>query len=545
VQDARFKYIVGHECRVSKAYEFNQRFVCISGHRFWQEDGNLLFTPGEVKEQKYRSIVQVCFSHPGLIYANTNANVNMAIRRIIARREPGSTVDIGGQVVTVDEALFIWQNESVALYTRTLLEGNRFRTEALEPEWYVPPCDLLKSLVRLPHPKRLLRQAGYDELEMYGLLMKRWQTKAYIYKMKKDEWAKPGKYPRMIGDLGVLASLVGAFFTGRCKEHREQNDYKVDGCRSTFVKSAESNKLSEIFYEAWFTTDPYYIAVHSDDSLLSIATESGRALYNMDISSCDSSHGPAVYRLLESLYPDPYNTIARLVEQLTQPITIVNVEGPKERVTLRPVQPVLYSGSTLTTLVNTIAVDLIYTAIVKTRARTEEEIIRAARTVGYGITLERAKTPPAMQFLKHSPVLRDGVMIPVKNLGVLIRAWGITRGDLPTRKKPYEVAARQYQGDLLHGVYANISCPFLTTLRVHYPSTGRYVREVAKNWYQEPNHTEKAVHYTLTDEEFFSRYTTNVDEISNLVHSFTLHNWSCVYDPLANRALGLDYGLNW
>lgn len=526
-----------------KPYLFNERFICISGREFW--DGqNIRFSNSlNPREQKYRSIVDVCFVHSGVIYAESNNNVNYAIRRIIARREPEVLID----GVYLDVLLFKWQTENIKLLRNEILKGNSFSSTPLEDEWYVPPVDLLDDRVLLPHPKKVLREMGWRDIQEFGLLLKRWQTKMYVYKMKKDEFAKPGKYPRMIGDLGVLASLVGAFFTNKCKDHRAKHPYHYQDNYSDFVKSADPKRLEETFLKAWFNTDPYYIAVHSDDSLLSVRTPDGVNVYNMDISSCDSSHGPEVYKILSEIYPDHFNVIDLLIDQLRQPIVVHNVdkEYRKEHIVLQPIQPTLYSGSTLTTLINTTAVDIIFTSIVHRKAQTEKDIMDAAKAVGYIVTLEHATSPEKMQFLKHSPILKDGRMIPVKNFGVLTRAWGLTRGDLIVKKgRDYRTEALLYQGDMLNGVYANIDCPFLNHVRIKYPATGKYKKIIDKIWYQDSINTSSSEVFKITDSEFFMRYGANANEIEQLYHDFIDHEWTRVYSPLVNRAMGYDYGLN-
>lgn len=523
------------QCEVDKTFVYNHRFECLVGNEYWV-DGEIRFPESLDKETVERVVVDVSFAHSGVILKNSDHNVRLAMRRVTCIREPGVLVD--GlplhTLLTMNQLAYIREERGA------LLALFDFHKQELEGEWLLNPIVLLEQRAALPHEKRELRMRTAKEIFDLGLMFEEWKTKHYIYKLKRNEFAKPNKYGRMIGDLGTMASLVGAFFVDVCKTHLEANPINIGGNTATFVKAPKASLMEDLFAESWTGHEDYTIFVHSDDSLLSIRTQTGRRVFNMDISSCDASHSVALFELLEDLYPDPHSIIKQLGDQCRSEICIRSVDRAS-KVLLRPDGPVLYSGSTLTTLINTVACILIFHSIVHCKAQSCDEIIQAARDVGYLVTLEECHEVSDMQFLKHSPVLKHGKFIPVKNFGVFVRSWGVSKKKLPKYKglSPEDVST-QYQGLLLNGIYGNVTCPFLTWMRSRYPF--KYAKKLAKLVEYEP----LDIAYSLTDEEFFSRYhSAGNDSIGQLYKLLgDASAGDVVYSDLADLALRMDYGLH-
>jgi len=298
-----------------------------------------------------------------------------------------------------------------------------------------------------PHPKRRLRIDAWRELlegNHHGLnaATPLWLHEV-LYKMKKDEVAKPGKYPRMIGDLGVAASLQGFRLTYLLKKAMAQAPFAFQNGVFEFVATPEPTKLESIFAKLMNPPGKYYFVFFSDDANLSVRVGADVYVYNVDIKWCDASHGPFIFDALMRITPTHMQEdMATLVAQCKLPIIVRDVTCKQRAVKLRPLDPRLYSGSTITTFINNLANILIFTSIVSSQAVTPLNIINSAITAGYGISLDQCLYPEDIQFLKHSPVLdMDGKWRAMLNLGVLCRSIGICKGDLPGRGPVSERAA--------------------------------------------------------------------------------------------------------
>jgi hypothetical protein len=303
-----------------------------------------------------------------------------------------------------------------------------------------------------PHPKRDLRIHAYEELIDSGQFHQRLWLRNVTYKLKKDELAKNGKYPRMIGDLGVAASLQGFRLTYFLKTAQEQTIF-INGGHIEFMKKPSTEGLTHVFDSLISPVGRFYFVCFSDDSCFSIRHEGRVHIYNVDISSCDASHTKSLFDAFVDLHPLHVKDDARiLAEQCALPIKVYDLTSRKRYVKLLPKYPRLYSGSTITTAINNLASMLIAYSFSLLDVPTPENVIAAAASVGYVITLEHCRRYEDIQFLKHSPVLTSQGYKPLLNLGVLLRSTGVCRGDLPG-KGDLETRARAFQHNLLLGMY--------------------------------------------------------------------------------------------
>jgi hypothetical protein len=309
-----------------------------------------------------------------------------------------------------------------------------------------------------PHQKRLLRLKAWKELNDANQQSDDtdpW-VKSVLWKLKKDEWAKPGKKPRMIGDLGVGASLRGFRVTNSLKVAQESEPVYVNGGEMYFCKSPDPVIMEQVFKKLIDPPGRFYFVYFSDDSCLSIRRKDGGVdFYNLDISSCDASHGPAIFQQLVDLVPPTVRPdMQMLVDQCQLPLRVVSRVDPSVKLLLKPNRPMLYSGSTITTGINNIANLAIGIAISECDYTSPDDIRLAAERAGYIVSgCKPLQHPEDLQFLKHSPVLdSNNCYKPMLNLGVLLRASGVCRGDLPGRG-PFSIRARDFQAALLNGAY--------------------------------------------------------------------------------------------
>jgi len=171
----------------------------------------------------------------------------------------------------------------------------------------------------------------------------------------------------------------------------------------------------------------------------------------------------------------------------------------------------MYSGLTITTTINSVASMLIVRSIAKDKATTPLEIAAAARKVGFILTTDEAVTYHELQFLKHSPIVdSNGVLQPLLNLGVVLRASGQCKGDLPGRSSvPLCERARAFQQALLQGLAPRCHYTFIDNLKATCsgPASIEAASRVYKDYIQHKfEGNEEQDTFFVESEEVFRRY---------------------------------------
>jgi len=319
-----------------------------------------------------------------------------------------------------------------------------------------------------PHPKQQLRIQAFRELTETNELTDAdglW-LKSVTVKMKPLEFAKPGKKPRVIGDYGVNASLLGFRVTNFLKQAMSDEVIEINGGHMAFCKSPDPHQLRMHFQKLFNPPGRFYFVYFSDDSCLALRNPcTGKVdWFNLDISSCDASHGPRMFWAFLKLFPKgaARDAAKRLVRQCCLPIKVYSCDDPKVFVRLRASRPMLYSGSTITTAINNLACLLImlaisqieYTGLLNANGEAIQ-LVEAAASVGYIVTgCEPLSCFEDVQFLKNSPVwdLTVDDWMPMLNFGVLVRASGTCHGDLPG-SGPLTQRFKVFQSQLVQGCY--------------------------------------------------------------------------------------------
>jgi hypothetical protein len=529
-------------CDVNKSFEYNHAFTCTSGVEFFVS-GEVIFPPStsDKPDLTYRSVFGPAFDHNGVVYADSDHNVRLAMRRLTALRDDEQELQnnqlqhIRRHKSTIGKYAENWRIEMQNAFLGAKVEMDDHYAD--------------------PHPKKALRINAYRDLMIRNERMKRLYLKSVLYKMKKADTARPNKYPRMIGDMGVAASLQGFRITQFIKEQIAKTPFSFQGGVAEFVKSPDPVTMDQVFERLINTRTPYYV-YHSDDSVLSLP---GVGIFNLDISSCDASHTEALFDLLLQLAPEPFiEDLMVLCDQNRLPIRIVSRDGRRKCV-LTPDGARLYSGSTITTLINNLASLLIFISIIESDCRNAEDVIDAAARAGYLVTLDLCLIPEDIQFLKRSPV-RDvyGVWRSVLNLGVLLRASGRCKGDLAGRGD-LRSRAQAFQYGLLRCSYPTDVVPLLESMKVasgfRVPATvvgqselsrlrnSRLLSLQAEREVTDKNVTPREVLH-FTDEDFLRRYRLDVGQIATLqVFASCATYGEMVSCTAAHRILSKDYGL--
>lgn len=526
------------------------------GKQFW-EYGQLKFTTESFCDaligkgfRDARTRVAVSFNHSGVVYCDTNHNLSLALTRQTANRfavEPkdGKSYSFSERIKM--EMLEYWYDRNQRLYLSTIIfDVSDFHYD--DVDW--------RELATLhhadPHQKRLLRIEAYRKIVSDAKYYKPiWRdNKGFRLKLKRLEYAKYGKYARTIGDFGVSASLQGAFFVNYCKEYLASRDFRLcSGRHVRYVKSPTDEHLNLVFNDINHARGSVCAFAHSDDGLY--RTKKGR-IYKLDISKCDGSHSTATYDFLCKLFPDADNCMRTLVNQLLEPVSIYSEKdkfnGSRQRVLIRALRPILYSGSTLTTLINTVALFCIYDALERFEVETPDEILSAAAQVGYILgEPEECIQLGDQQFLKHSPIIYEGRIQSLFNFGPLLRTYGTVKYDIVGKLDFSKIkeAGLEYNHGLVQGMFPDFDVPILNKMKALSRAPGRKLKkQVLQNLKASLPYEVGASGLKMSDMLFFSRYSATQAEIDNL-HLLLdeARNFDVIHDALVRRILKMDYGL--
>jgi hypothetical protein len=565
-----------------KEFHYNESFKAAGrGSEFWV-GGQLVFpspipdytntaytpVPTEKYDGTYRSQFWSVTDHVGQIYGDCDYNVNAAMPRLTGLRTPAVAFSRLPDE-TSREHHIRWHNH-LFFNQKTFIREHEADLSRLASMYHPHFSEYQGAYNEAldhfddPHIKiNLRRQAMGDILSnnrIHGT-DKMWIWKVE-YKMKKDEIAKPGKYPRMIGDLGCPASLWGFRLTEMLKKAQAATDWHINGHTLRVVKSTSQSGLEGVFSNLLDPPSQGFMAGFSDDSCYSVRVGGKVYTFNVDISSCDTSHGPQVFRAYKGMYP-PFtqDDCQGLINQCTSPITIYSRYDRKNRVTLRPNRPMLYSGSTMTTSINNFATSLIFLAFACvdwTNPPSEnvvewirDKLMLASESTGYSITVEYCADYSDIQFLKNSPCYDTfGVLRALPNFGIAVRASGHCRGDLPGRG-PLLPRAATFQHSLITGMYSHITSPIVEVmLRSCAPFLDTSLQAKIEAKLTQQNRQRYATHYegtqpfTVTADEFFRRYHLSGVEQQSLFADYSHPGFGSHMNSFALRkVLTRDYGL--
>ena len=501
------------------------------------------FDPFEKRDGTYRTVFGPSVGHNGIIYRDSDFSMRSALRRLT-----GCRVD-----VETDLKLEQAQTNFLCLNGPEVLSY----FHSLDFDFQLPSeeAQLHRSD---PHPKKDLREQAFDELCLTGdVFLPVWMRanpkgeKIVLYKAKKNEYAKPGKYMRAIGDLGVSASLEGAWLTKYMKTAVARKAYTTVDFSLKFVMKPDHSELQYVFDQLINPDHRVFFVYHSDDACVAIRVGGVVYRFNLDISSCDASHSPALFNQLKKTANKHEPTMTRLVEQCQLPCEIRSRQRKKNGRVKKLVLKTkdgrarLYSGSTLTTLLNGLANLNIGLSITQatipdgaTMAQVAVILKEAAARVGYIITVQCCEIVEDLQFLKHSPTLTsEGEYAPMLNLGVLLRASGVCKGDLPGRG---DLARRGkfFQAALINGAYPRSHSTFIDTMR---HQAGPLNPNITTDQFSYK--VTQTDHHTFVDSSIYRRYRLSTEQVSQLLVFASSGFGYQTANPGLSSVLNVDYGL--
>jgi len=507
-------------------------------------------------------------AHNGVILGNNVRNLQGAVRRMLNVRDP-TRPDCGAGLRSNQ---ITWFRD----HPKFLLELRRIMSEDFEFDGTYE--EALKH-VGDPHPKQALRIQAFKDLfesgRIFGYDWRRHDRDYVLYKAKKDEIAKPNKWQRAIGDLGVGCSLVGFVVTKIIKCRMAAEPIRFHDALFEFCASPDQYSLERAFARLNSPSSMYFI-YFSDDSCLSIRDHRGRVFrFNLDISGCDASHGPAVFKTLVNMVPKKARgCMEQLVQQCKRPFQVRSPENRKHKIVFQSKTPKMFSGATITTAINNVATvssawsihesleeirnaldviklpeDLSDRKAVELSMLPAVRLIQAAtERVGYVVTVDCCPLHEQLQFLKHSPILdTEGVYRPVLNLGVVLRSSHTCHGDLPGRGD-IMVRADAFQCALLNGLSPTVSSDVIQALKA---SCGEATTEQARKAVKKQlahkfggyTHDESYPSFQVDEESQCRRYGLKSEEMEKLVENCGAGYGYMWAGGAADTILNLDYGL--
>jgi len=499
----------------------------------------------------YRTYYGYAAAHSGHILDKNEFNTSEALGRLTALRDitpppaNSSSADILLHMRRVEEEYRTAQEEFVHANSASiekLIWSNAPETPA---EHDCTLEGLVRELLEIKHKKQNLRKEGHKTIHEEGMAhLDNWCTRAEA-KMKPDEFAKAKKFGRMIIDLGVAASLQGGMYSAYAK-HMLGRELIHNSCLYVFLAEATDDLICHYLLMMYHGDGRYrdIFLVFSDDACYSVRRKNVVLLGNLDIATCDASHTPAMLDMCLKVLKFPPDVATALRKQMLSPLRVYSrkEKGQKpHRITIVPKVMYLPSGITITTLVNCVALLCIFWSVIHSDIETSDDIIAAAARVGYKLTLEQVHKPEDYQFLKRS-LCKDcfGDYHVTLNLGVILRASGVCRGDLPGRGCHMR-RALEFQRALMSGLLKGIDCPELERLK---PIAKDIQISTAHHSYTTLASTTTVAHsYTLYD--LTRRYSLSSHEVSELEHGMLSSGFGQItHSSAVEKILMKDYGLS-
>lgn len=576
--------IIPSKCQVEKAFihcdDVAVKDVLGEPNPFYI-DGRLKFP--ECRHEKpdgtYQTIIGPWSYNTGVVLARSDSNMSGGLTRLTGIREPlkvvkeGLTVDFSDKSKSIEECVFDAQQAvaSGGEFLHYVLCDNQRRFYATNDVYNKMEARMAKEIklyfddwlddfeVRIEqaalnplHSKVKLRVPAWHE-DIQGdnnIKHRTWVVKNNGFvkiNPKGREIAKPNKYIRITYDLGTPASLVVGDFVERIKGVICNMDLVYN---TRFVKSPDLYELTTVFERLISPPDKFHFVYFSDDSCIAIRCKDGIFRANLDIAGCDASHTEKVFDSLDWMTSGNKrlsDVIKRAIRQCSCDLVLRSRANGRNKVKFA-VEVKLFTGSILTTLINNIAncfiAASIQTELLKFGSELkmsdcEKLIATASQLAGYIVTCQVCHNVQQLQFLKHSPCYSlSGRVVPVQNIGVILRTIGRCWGDLPVYRKGMSFDERRDEYNR-----RQVSCykrgprhSLLHTL-CHRYSPGAEIGESSCNDIAGDLSFEH-----VCDEQIALRYGIPASSVRELAESYAEGN-KIINVVASRKVMELDYGL--
>jgi hypothetical protein len=517
----------------SKPFTFDDAIIIVRGAEFFV-DGDLVFPPDShvVPESPVRHLFGPTFHHPSVVYANNNHNYSLCLRRLTRVRENNLTLH---RQLEANQHQFVYQHRHYYLALTEFVLAN------------YPHCasfyDSLFSTYADPHPKRLLRIRAMRSLFVDGGLVHELWTRQIDIEIKKFEYAKVGKCPRATADFSTPASMLGYGITSYIKQAMSnQPFYFLDG-EVHFVYSASADLVTLAFRRLISCPLRFCYLIFSDDACASFRTSRGIIRFNLDISSCDGSHRAPIFECVKMITPALHQPIINaLIRQLELPVR-VRSRSDRSRATLHFPGPRLFSGSTLTTLVNNVANFSLCLSLASHPDLSFDLIPELCAKSGYLVTVDQVHKPEDFQFLKCSPVIDvHGRYHAVLNFGVFLRAFGASKNELPGRGS-WQQRARAFNSGLIRSFFVDDEVAIADLFRKKFPIqiTPKLQALADSHFAFKLSAPSSPRQFHLSD--YFARYNSTSADVCSFMSVFANSEPGDVIDhPYSWSCIAKDYG---
>jgi hypothetical protein len=421
------------------------------------------------------------------------------------------------------------------------------------------PLGSREMAMQLAHVKREMRKVyvrGVKHHTTDNLLVDR------LSACVKRELAKPGKVPRLFVSYGAGCMFAGEVpeFVKMCMTAPITIQEKGETYFIRVFAKPRMKEINEAFQQALkdqMTPGIHHIFIYSDDAVYMGCTKSGkRYAFNVDISSCDSSNGPAIFYITGAALSefDEERAIG-LVEMCRQAIFMTNPDDRESSIKIQIPTPFEGSGTVLTTILNHFASLCIALAYVYQLTHLDDPaqaILLAGPVVGHIITIDDTQgIPEKIQFLKYSPMLaEDNEYYLTRNAGCLLRSFGKIEGDMTAaqvglpefafRETNWTDRMERYCSSVIRSHCHEPQHPILETLRA------RFNIDVRAQEVQSPSQVETfdLSHVKITKDSFCRRYDLHPSEIDSFcIQLRDLILGRIVVDGAAESIFAVDYSL--
>lgn len=530
---------------MDKPYRFNGRFTIRS--RYFDEDLEEIIFPTESEDPsklgEYDFVFGPSFTQATSRYRVDEDGIRGAVRRVTCVREP--------TILGLHEELLGNQMRVIQVHGEVIGKWLRwFRAELKELLLGVGDKEVeYNKWVEKRHEKRQLRLDARRDVHWNGQKFHHTYVSKVDYKCKPGETLAWNKYVRAVGDLSCTGSLKAAYFIDFAKEVYAKRYHTGNGVVQ-FVKTPDLSVLRSVFAEL-LSPPGFYFVYFSDDSCVSARCVDGLFLCNMDISAADGSNYSPIFDIMQSAFSVDSRfdeDIDGAFSQLMLPAVVQNPCNRSMKVIMKPTGPVLYSGSSLTTVTNNTAntlIGIIFGSVYRpdmTRAECGEALLWAARQAGYLVKLDLCASYHDVQFLKHSPAVNTkGELEAYLNVAVWLRGFGRCTGDLPGRHYlGIRERAARYCSEIVRSRVHSGNHPIADAFRSRFVKFRRFNIKLKKKFYEEFEGQQLGY---IPEEELATRYNASVAEIDELCTYIRQSDQEqLIVLPILEKIFKKDYG---
>jgi len=380
----------------------------------------------------------------------------------------------------------------------------------------------------------------------------------------KDEFAKYKKAARLyVGTAeGVIAAPHLAEFG---KKAIDGSHYFTSSCGLTLqvviLGVVRSDSVVKAFEQLWLTTSTVghmMVLIFSDDSVYAANIGGEAHLYNVDISSNDSSQDAPAF-LVTSLLCEHFgkDAVLAILRQLDAPMFVKNPSDFDAWFKLKFHALFQGSGSSWTTILNHVGSFLIALSVfshVVHGCEFRASIIRGAAFIGHVVTIEDTELQlERMQFLKRSPYVLNGVFISVINQGCILRGLGGYTGDLTPvqlgvsawefQQMSMTTRMERFCGAIVAGYKNEPNTPILAALRKRFLFSGHVIQPNSV-FYHECGTMSDVSEYVVGWEYMTFRYGLSEEDCAPLINAIlSLRLGDAIVSDAFARIMCVDYGV--